>query len=306
MGFSQETTSSSTVSLPQAGLESGYASGASSNSSIAQITFSKPHLKFLNAQLAKLEPIDILRWAKLTLPNLFQTTAFGLTGLVTVDLLSKLQAEDPSSPQIDLIFLDTLYHFEQTLSLVDKLKAKYPGVNLHIYRPEGLESTAAFEEMYGKELWTTAPDLYDWVAKVEPAQRAYADLSVSAVLTGRRRSQGAKRSDLGVLEVDEAGMVKVNPLFNWTFDQVQTYVKENKLPYNELLDMGYKSVGDWHSTQPIAEGEDERSGRWKGTAKTECGIHNKKSKYAMFLQEMELKSQKEELDAKLKAVEISV
>jgi phosphoadenosine phosphosulfate reductase len=286
-------------------LESGYASGDSSSSNLAALAFTKAHLKHLNAQLSKLEPIDILRWAKLTLPNLYQTTAFGLSGLVTLDLLSKLQDEDPASPQIDLIFLDTFYHFQQTLDLVEKVKARYPNVNIHIYKPDGLETTSAFEEKYGKNLWELSADLYDWVAKVEPSQRAYSELAVSAVLTGRRRSQGAKRSDIGVIEVDEAGLVKVNPIFNWSFEQVQAYVKANNVPYNDLLDMGYKSVGDWHSTQPISEGEDERAGRWKGSQKTECGIHNKRSKYAQFLMEQEMKAQQEQLSAALQKVEIT-
>ena len=259
----------------------------------------------MNAQLSKLEPIDILRWAKLTLPSLYQTTAFGLSGLVTLDLLSKLQDEDPESPQIDIIFLDTLYHFQQTLDLVEKIKARYPNINIHVYKPDGLETTSALEEKYGNNLWQSNPDLYDWVAKVEPAQRAYSELAVSAVLTGRRRSQGAKRSDLGVIEVDEAGLVKVNPMFNWSFEQVQEYIRANNVPYNELLDMGYKSVGDWHSTQPIAEGEDERAGRWKGSQKSECGIHNKRSKYAQFLMEQEMKARREQLSAALQKVEIT-
>lgn len=286
-------------------LESGYASGASSSSNLAALAFTKPHLKHLNAQLSKLKPIDILRWAKLTLPNLYQTTAFGLSGLVTLDLLSKLQEEDPESPQIDLIFLDTLYHFQQTLELVEKVKTRYPRINIHVYKPDGLETASAFEEKYGTNLWESNPDLYDWVAKVEPAQRAYSELAVSAVLTGRRRSQGAKRSDLGVVEVDEAGLVKVNPMFNWSFEQVQEYIKTNNVPYNELLDQGYKSVGDWHSTQPISEGEDERAGRWKGTQKTECGIHNKRSKYAQFLMDQEIKAQQQQLSAALEKIEIT-
>jgi len=286
-------------------IESGYASGASSASDIAQITFTKPHLKHLNAQLNKLEPIDILRWAKISLPNLYQTTAFGLSGLVTLDLLSKLQAEDPSSQPIDLIFLDTLYHFEQTLSLVDRVKEKYSNINIHVYKPEGLDTAAEFEEKYGANLWERDADLYDWVAKVEPAERAYAELNVAAVLTGRRRSQGAKRSDIGVIEVDDHGLVKVNPMFNWSFKQVQDYIKENDVPYNELLDLGYKSVGDWHSTQPVKEGEDERAGRWKGQDKTECGIHNKRSKYAQFLMDQEMKRQSEQLSAALEKVDIT-
>lgn len=284
--------------------ESGYASGSSSRASLPQITFTKTQLKHINAQLSRLEPIDILRWAKITLPNLYQTTAFGLSGLVTLDLLSKIQAENPDSAPVDLIFLDTLYHFSETLELVERVQAKYANIKLHVYRPEGLTSAAAFEDKYGAKLWETNDDLYDWVAKVEPAERAYAELDVAAVLTGRRRSQGDKRSDIGVLEVDDKGLIKLNPMFNWSFAQVQEYIRANDVPYNTLLDQGYKSVGDWHSTQPVAQGEDERAGRWKGQAKTECGIHNKRSKYAQFLMELERKKEAEELSSSLEGVQI--
>lgn len=273
--------------------ESGYASGTSSRTTLPQITFTKPQLKHINSQLSRMEPLAILRWAKTTLPSLFQTTAFGLTGLVTIDLLSKLQAEDPSSPAVPLIFLDTFHHFPETLDLLQRIQARYPDVALHTFAPAGLANAADFETKYGPKLWETDPDLYDWVAKVELAERAYADLGVAAVLTGRRRSQGDKRTDLGVLEVDDAGLVKLNPLFNWSFAQVKAYIDENNVPYNVLLDQGYKSVGDWHSTQPVAQGEDERAGRWKGQDKTECGIHNKRSKYAVYLEEMERKAKAE-------------
>ncbi|TAQ86176.1 hypothetical protein B7494_g5507 [Chlorociboria aeruginascens] len=291
MGGRRESTSSN--------LESGYASGASSTDSQPRIVLTKEHLKFLNNALNSLSPLDILRWCKLTFPNLYQTTAFGVSGLVTLDMLSELQAETPSAPSIDAIFLDTLYHFQETLDLVEKTKVRYPNVNLHVYKPEGVHTVSEFEARHGKELWRTNATLYDWVAKVEPAQRAYADLSVAAVLTGRRRSQGAKRESLEIIEVDEAGLIKINPLANWTFNQVDQYIKERNVPYNELLDRGYKSVGDWHSTEPVKEGEDERAGRWKGQAKTECGIHNKRSKYAQFLHEAEQKKQQEELAAAL-------
>jgi phosphoadenosine phosphosulfate reductase len=107
------------------------------------------------------------------------------------------------------------------------------------------------------------------------------------------------------VEVDEAGLIKINPLASWSFKQVDGYIKLNNVPYNELLDRGYKSVGDWHSTEPVKEGEDERAGRWKGQAKTECGIHNKRSKYAQFLFEAEQKRQQEELAEALKKVETS-
>ena len=117
------------------------------------------------------------------------------------------------------------------------------------------------------------------------------------MLTGRRRSQGVKRGELDILEIDETGLIKVNPLANWSFKQVQAYVKDNDVPSNDLLDQGYRSVGDWHSTQPVTESEDERAGRWKGRQKTECGIHNKRSRYAMFLEEQERKRQEELSDA---------
>ena len=285
-------------------LESGYASGSSSTGILPSVVLTKDHLKFLNSTLNDLTPIEILQWSKVTFPNLYQTTAFGVSGLVTLDMLSKLAQQKPDLPKIDAIFLDTLYHFKETHDLVEKTKARYPEVRLHIYSPEGVNSTAEFEARHGKELWKTNPDLYDWVAKVEPAQRAYADLNVSAVLTGRRRSQGAKRESLDIIEVDEAGLIKINPLASWSFKQVQEYINDNDVPYNELLNKGYKSVGDWHSTEPVKEGEDERAGRWKGQTKTECGIHNSRSKYAQFLAAQKQIEQQEELAARLAKVEI--
>ena len=241
--------------------------------------------------------IEILQWCISTLPNLFQTSAFGLTGLVTLDMLSKMKIPRPQ--MVNLIFLDTLHHFSETLDLVDRVRTRYPLVNLHIYKPAGFETADQFADEHGERLWETNEELYDWLAKVEPAQRAYRELRASAVLTGRRRSQKGKRGDIDILEVDEAGLIKVNPIANWTFQQVQDYIKTNNVPYNVLLDRGYKSVGDWHSTQPTQEGEDERAGRWKGQQKSECGIHNPRSKFAQFLREQELKKQDEALQQAL-------
>lgn len=208
-------------------------------------------------------------------------------------MLSKL---DIPRPQIvDVVFLDTLHHFPETMNLVERARKNYPLNNIHVFKPAGTNNEEEFAKVHGPRLWERDEALYDWVAKVEPAQRAYRELNVHAVLTGRRRSQGGKRGELDVIEVDEAGLIKINPMANWTFDQVKQYVKENNVPYNELLDRGYKSVGDWHSTQPVADHEDERSGRWKGQEKTECGIHNPRSKYAQYLMEMERKRHEEAL-----------
>lgn len=278
-----------------ASVESGYGSAppsaSSSTARLPRVTLTPEHLRHLNKQLENMEPMDIIRFAKIFFPNLYQTTAFGLTGLVTIDMLSKLGREEhaantsSSAPKhpVDLIFLDTLYHFEETYDLVNRVRAQYPGITIHTFKPDGFETAAEFEETYGR-LYELSEEMYDYLAKVEPQERSYDHLEVSAVLTGRRRSQGGQRGSLDIIEVDdERGIYKINPLANWSFGDVQKYVRENNVPYNVLLDRGYKSIGDWHSTSPVAEGEDERAGRWKGRNKTECGIHNKQSRYAQFL-----------------------
>jgi phosphoadenosine phosphosulfate reductase len=218
-------------------------------------------------------------------------------------MLSKL--DTPLKPKVDLIFLDTLYHFKETLSLVDRVKERYPNTKLHVYKPEGIDNVEEFEAKHGQKLWESNDEYYDWVAKVEPAQRANAELNVKALLTGRRRSQGGKRGDLDILEASDDGIIKVNPLANWSFKQVKDYIDEHNVPYNILLDQGYKSVGDWHSTQPVKAGEDERAGRWAGKDKTECGIHNKKSRYAQYLMEQEAKRQQEELSKALGSADLN-
>jgi phosphoadenosine phosphosulfate reductase len=95
---------------------------------------------------------------------------------------------------------------------------------LHIYTPAGVSSAGDFATKYGDKLWETDEASYDYLVKVEPAARAYRELGVRAVITGRRRSQGADRADLKVLEVDERGLIKVNPLIYWTFKEVKDYI----------------------------------------------------------------------------------
>jgi len=189
---------------------------------------------------------------------------------VTTDILSKLSTGYHSVP---LIFIDTLHHFPETLSLLNVVKDRYPTAQVNVFTPEDTPTESSFAAKHGPELWKRDESLYDYLVKVEPARRAYLQLNVRAVLTGRRKSQGGARGSLDIIEVDETGLIKVNPLANWSFKQVEIYIREHNVPYNELLDRGYRSVGDWHSTAPVKEGEDERAGRWKGTQKTECGLH---------------------------------
>lgn len=227
-----------------------------------------------NKELQGQEPLEILKWSITTFPGLYQTTAFGLTGTCIIDMLSTLAVGADGQSPVELVFVDTLYHFPQTLELVERIEKRYRQFKLHVYRPEGCASDAEFAARYGDNLWETDEMKYDYLVKVEPLKRAYEELRIMAVFTGRRQSQGAKRGALPIVELDAAlGVVKINPLAEWSFADVQRYAEEHAVERNELLQLGYKSVGDWHSTQPVADGEDERSGRWSGRAKTECGIH---------------------------------
>ena len=114
----------------------------------------------LNDFLASLSPENILTWAMEYLPGLHQTTAFGLTGLVTIDMLSKITTSPPP-----LIFIDTLYHFPETYELVEEVKKKYQ-VSLHVYKPKDCSTTKEFEEKHGEKLWETDEDTYDFLVKV--------------------------------------------------------------------------------------------------------------------------------------------
>lgn len=231
------------------------------------LTLSQSDLAKINAYLSPLTPEEILKWGIEYLPNLYQTTAFGLTGLVAIDMLSKITTSPPP-----LIFLDTLYHFQETYELVGEVKSRY-GVPVHVYKPEGCVTVQDFEAKFGERYWEVDEANYDFVVKVEPAQRAYETFHVQSIITGRRASQGGARASLQPLEVDSKGLLKLNPLFSWNFALVEWYIKEKNVPRNKLLDQGYRSVGDWHSTSKVAEGQDERAGRWAGKEKTECGLH---------------------------------
>ncbi|SCV72570.1 BQ2448_4107 [Microbotryum intermedium] len=288
------STSTSVASSPS--LRASSPASSVSAESEAMAAFDVSTIDVVNASLSSATPQEILAWAIAHLPNLWQTTAFGLTGLAATDMIAKITKRQKASQHlVPMIFIDTLYHFEETLALADKVERKYK-LKMSVFRPPGVETTAEFEEKYGQELWKTDEDTYDYLVKVEPARRAYEELNVKAVITGRRRSQGADRATLQPLEVDSTGLIKVNPLCRWGFSEVKDYIDMAGVPYNPLLDQGYKSVGDWHSTKIPVDGEGERAGRWSGnTQKTECGLHKDyfkmKKAYEKKRREAELASQ---------------
>ncbi|KAJ2664424.1 3'-phosphoadenylsulfate reductase [Coemansia sp. RSA 1199] len=231
------------------------------------LQFDESQLEHINQRLATMQPAQILDWAHVTFDGLFQETAFGPSGNVISDMLNTQGISVP------VIFLDTLHHFDETLDLARRSQQRY-GFKLHVYKPDGCADRAAFVAKHGDELWKHNDTVYDYSVKVEPARRAYSELRARAVLTGRRKSQKGDRATMQVVEIEKGtGLIKINPLANWSFQQVWTYLRAHEVPYNVLLDQGYKSVGDYHSTRPVKEGEDERAGRWAGSEKTECGLH---------------------------------
>ncbi|BEJ14687.1 hypothetical protein CspHIS471_0404540 [Cutaneotrichosporon sp. HIS471] len=238
--------------------------------------YSPEEIDEANKQLEGKTPQEVLVWAIDNIDGLYQTTAFGLTGLAAVDMISKIGIERETTHPVPLIFLDTLHHFPETVQLSQTVVDTYLA-DLHVYKPPRVESAEEFAAKYGDQLWESDEASYDYLVKVEPAARAYQDLGVRAVITGRRRSQGAERAGLKVLEVDERGLLKVNPLISWSFKEVKAYVDNEGVPYNPLLDQGYRSIGDVHSTHkpdPNAGDVAERSGRWQGKSKSECGLHS--------------------------------
>jgi phosphoadenosine phosphosulfate reductase len=187
-------------------------------------------------------------------------SAFGPASLVVLHKLHELGIRLP------VLFIDTLHHFRETLEHVERVKSKYD-LDLRVYRPA--DTRADFEARYGRELWARDLDKYQEVSKVEPFRRATADLD--GWITGRRREQSNTRADLPVVE--GGPQLRINPLASWTKSDVWRFILDHDIPYNPLHDQGYASIGDEPLTTTVREGEDERAGRWRGSDRTECGIH---------------------------------
>ncbi len=216
----------------------------------------------INERLEGAHPSEALRWAVETVTpgRLIVVSSFGSTGMVNLHLLSEIAREVP------VVFVDTLYHFPETLEHAERVKEHY-GLEVRVCRPA--ESRAAFEKEHGEELWERDLDLFHQLTRVEPMKRALQD--VDGWITGRRRDQSDSRSALAHVEI--GGRIKINPVASWSADQVWSFLRANGVPYNPLHDMGYLSLGDQPLTTPVSEEEHERAGRWRGSERLECGIH---------------------------------
>lgn len=225
-------------------------------------------LNSLNQKFETATPTEILAWSVENIPtSLVQTSAFNVDDIILTHILYTVLKHP-----VPVIFLDTLHHFKETLELVAKAKEIY-NLDLKTYKAPDVDTREAFAAKYGEALWDTDITKFHEVTKIEPLNRGLNELNTVAWITGRRRDQAVTRANMPIFELDTQGRLKVNPLATWTRKQSWAYVAEHKVIYNPLHDQGYPSIGDEPITTKVGEGEDERAGRWRGTGKTECGIH---------------------------------
>jgi len=203
-------------------------------------------------------PHKLIEWTLKTFPNeTVLTVSFGGGGVVLAHMVSEIDRSVP------VMFLDTGMHFAETLAFKQQLTERY-GLNV-------IEMHPAIDP---GPLYTTDPDRCCDIRKVEPMRRGLR--GYRAWLAALRRDQSSTRAGLDVAEwhdTDDARLLKIHPLLNWTRKDVWRYLYDHDVPHHPLLDQGYSSIGCWPCTRPTAAGEDERAGRWSGSGKTECGLH---------------------------------
>jgi phosphoadenosine phosphosulfate reductase len=232
--------------------------------SLLEHDVSVEELKAVSEGFEGASPEAVLYWAAGKFGDgVALATGFGAEGCVLIDMLARV------APRMRVFYLDTGLLFPETYALAERLSARY-GVRFE-RRVAGL-TLEAQAGAYGERLWERDPEECCRLRKVEPLREALAGLG--AWVTAIRREQTPARARAGVVERDaKFGLVKINPLAAWSALDVWGYILKNDVPYNPLHDLGYASVGCVPCTTPVRVGEDPRAGRWRGSPKTECGLH---------------------------------
>lgn len=215
--------------------------------------FSDAELAALNRQFETAPAQAVIEWAVEQF-HPFMGLAASMTDAVLIDLAVKVE------PSIEVVFIDTRYHFSETLETVELVRRHY-GLNLRVLTvpPQPVD------------LWQADPVNCCSAAKVAQLDRAL--VGKLAWMSGLRRAEAPTRASAPIVVRDLRGLVKVNPIATWTDQDVSGYIADHDIPVNPLLARGYPSIGCRPCTQPVEEGADVRSGRWSGLEKTECGLH---------------------------------
>ncbi len=209
--------------------------------------------------------LSALQWAYDTYgDSIIYASSFGIEGIVLIDLISKVKKD------AEIVFLDTGVHFKETYEVIDAIKERFPDLRIHIKKPD--LTLAEQAEKHGDELWKSQPNLCCQIRKIIPLRESLAPYD--AWISGLRREQSESRANTNYFNKDEKfKKVKVCPLIHWSWKEVWRYVYKHDLPYNKLHDQGYPSIGCEPCTAPAYNVDDLRSGRWAGTQKVECGLH---------------------------------
>ncbi len=199
--------------------------------------------------------------------KMLMTTSFGMEGCALIDMYAR------HGKPVTVVYLDTMFFFPETYALRDRMVERYPNLDF-VNRGTTLtpEEQAA---QYGPELWKHNPTECCRIRKVDPMYPVMAEADVW--ITGLRRSQSATRANLRVIDWDwRYQVLKISPMANWERGEIWDYIKKHDVPYNELHEQGYPTIGCTHCTTPVEGtkvGEYSRAGRWSTSEKTECGLH---------------------------------
>ncbi|MBL8062485.1 MAG: phosphoadenylyl-sulfate reductase, partial [Anaerolineales bacterium] len=225
--------------------------------------FSKQEIEALSNEFEAKTPQEIIQWAvgaywpAIAMSSSFQTQSIPLLHMVT-----------QIKRGIAVFFIDTGYHFWETLLFREKIASEWKINVIDLYREHRWD---VFARQHIRTLPIDDPNLCCYLHKVQPMQKALKD--VKAWISGIRRDQTSVRSHAKILELQEDGLLKINPLLNWTKNDVKRYMEEHSLPSHPLYEKGYRSVGCAPCTIAIGVDDDERAGRWAGRGKVECGLH---------------------------------
>ncbi|HLA08965.1 MAG TPA: phosphoadenylyl-sulfate reductase [Anaerolineales bacterium] len=225
--------------------------------------FSEPEIARFSEEFERKTPQEILQWAVDTFwPEIAVSSSFQTQSVPLLHMVSQINRN------LLIFFLDTGYHFWETAIFREKLASDWHLNVLDLYRDTRWDGFTRGQTL---TLPIQDPDLCCFIHKVQPMQKALKDMK--AWVSGIRRDQTPVRARAQILELQDDGLLKINPLLNWTKADVKRYAEENDLPSHPLLEKGYRSVGCAPCTVAIGIHDDERLGRWQGRGKIECGLH---------------------------------
>lgn len=210
--------------------------------------------------------LGLLEWAYRVYPEqqIVYASSFGAEAIVLIDLIYQVK------PDAHIVFLDTDLHFPETYDVIQKIKERFPTLRIEMKKPE--LTLDEQRDQYGSALWKRDPNKCCEIRKVIPLRETLT--SKQAWISGLRREQSPTRANTEFINKDDKFKnIKLCPLIHWTWDGVWEYIREKDLPYNQLHDQNYPSIGCFPCTQAVGADGDSRAGRWSGSGKTECGLH---------------------------------